>query len=127
MQLFELGLGLFVASLILASGVAIRPDSGAHRCDNAAQMVGEFLWVQRREAMLVQEDRSILATPPNSIVVSETGRGLDLPVGVVVLAAKRFGFKPDGRTKYANTLTIQCGDTTRRLSLGVGYGRVRLL
>ncbi|MDA1353532.1 MAG: hypothetical protein O3A01_03550 [bacterium] len=127
MHFFELGVGLILTSLILGLGIGVRLDSDAQRCRNAGQLVGEFLLHQRTAAIVSKADRGIDVVLPNGLVVSESGETLNLRGAVVFESYKRVGFKPDGRTKYANSLTLKCGGVTQRITVGVGYGRVRVL
>ena len=77
-------------------------------------------------ALSHHEDLRIVDTGEALEFYMDSEKIADIPhiEGLLIRLSRSIGFTRFGRTKWAGTLYIERGERLKRISLGVGYGRL---
>ncbi|MFA5878973.1 MAG: type II secretion system protein [Candidatus Margulisiibacteriota bacterium] len=129
--LLELIIALFIISLLLASlFVAINQLTQKANVNLFSQQVYHELCYARNLA--ITKDQDITCLVINNLIQIKSAdviiKNIIIPYGISVSSSVPFlGFKgATGFTKFAGTLTINKGNFSKAISLGVGFGKIQL-
>jgi hypothetical protein len=127
MHLFEWIVGIAILGLLSVVFYSSQVETDFAKCESASVMMQSFLKRERQWAMIQHSDAIIISLDERHIgQENRLAHQFELPIGVRIKTFHKVGFTAKGRSKYANTIELQCGSVVRRITVGVGYGRVRL-
>ncbi len=121
-----LDIGLWITLTTLSLSVFL-PNWDGFLCRIQATRIACFFSTLQTEAMAFDSDITITANSHRLVAQFDSGRQKNLDLGSITADPVKLGFTDTGNTKYAGTLTLRQGNASAKLTLSVGYGKVRIL